>query len=75
MQNYRNHAMPYNSYRQAPAPACMNNRDTTGNKSLAMAYVPWQIWRDLYDTEKGFQCGTIFKELNLPFTGKGGVKR
>ncbi len=75
MQNYRNHAMPYNSYRQPPAPVCMNNRDTMGNKSLAMVYVPWQVWRDLYDAEKGFQCGTIFKELNLPFTGKGGVKR
>ena len=54
---------------------CMAKRDIYGDKSLAMAYVPWQTWRDLYDTEKGFHCGTIFKELNLPFLGKGGMKR
>ena len=54
---------------------CMAKRDIYGDKSLAMAYVPWQTWRDLYDTEKGFHCGTIFQELNLPFLGKGGMKR
>lgn len=84
MQNYRNNAMPYNTYRQAQPPCmnhprmddtCMAKRDMYENKSLAMAYVPWQTWRDLYDAEKGFHCGTIFQELNLPFLGKGGVKR
>ena len=85
MQNYRSNVMPYNTYRQTQTPSCANtmrtgdscmaNRDTYGNKSLAMAYVPWQTWRDLYDAEKGFHCGTIFQELNLPFLGKGGVKR
>lgn len=90
MQNYRNNAMPYNSYRQAQSPSRMNtsrmedsrmgnsctgSRNTTDNMSLAMAYVPWQTWRDIYDTEKGFQCGTIFQELNMPFLGKGGVRR
>lgn len=84
MQNYRSNAMPYNNYRHAQPPCmnhsrtddtCMANRDMYGNKSLAMAYVPWQTWRDLYDAEKGFHCGTIFKELNLPFLGKGGAKR
>lgn len=75
MQNYRNNAMQYNTYRQMQTPTCMASRDTLGNKPIAMAYVPWQTWRDLYDTEKGFQCGTIFQELNLPFLGKGGVKR
>ncbi len=54
---------------------CIAKRDAYGNKPLAMAYVPWQTWRDLYDTEKGFHCGTIFQELNLPFLGKGGMKR
>ena len=85
MQNYRNNAMPYNNYRQSQTPCCANavhtgdscmmDRDTYKNKSLAMAYVPWQTWRDIYDAEKGFHCGTIFQELNLPFLGKGGVKR
>ncbi len=85
MQNYRNHAMPYNAYRQTQTPpsmsntrvgdSCKVNLDTYGNKALAMAYVPWQGWHDIYDADKGFHCGTIFQELNLPFLGKGGVKR
>lgn len=42
---------------------------------IAMAYVPWQTWRDIYDTCKGFQTGTIFAELDKPFVGRGGWKR
>lgn len=37
---------------------------------LAMAYVPMQIWQQLYDPEVGFDKGTIFKELDKPFCGK-----
>lgn len=37
---------------------------------IGMTYVPMQTWQDLYQLEDGFQCGTIFKELNLPFTGR-----
>ena len=39
---------------------------------VAMAYVPWQQWRKLHDLGYGFQCGTIFQELEKPFRGKGG---
>ena len=39
---------------------------------IAMAYVPWQQWRKLHDLGYGFQCGTIFQELEKPFRGKGG---
>ena len=42
---------------------------------IAMAYVPWQKWCDLYDAEKGFAKGTIFQELDQPFKGKGGCCR
>ena len=35
---------------------------------LAMAYVPWQ------HLEKGYQAGTIFPELDKPFTGRRCVK-
>ena len=73
MQNYRTNSMPYNTCRHNHMP--MTKRDTMGDASLAMAYVPWQKWRDLYEPEKGFHCGTIFQELNLPFLGKGGMKR
>ena len=38
---------------------------------IAMAYVPWQQFDKLYDDlEKGYRYGTIFPELNLPFTGR-----
>ena len=37
---------------------------------LAMAYVPFQVWRDLYQPDEALQAGTIFKELNLPFYGR-----
>lgn len=36
---------------------------------IAMAYVPWQQWGELYDPECGLKQGTIFKELNKIFCG------
>ena len=42
---------------------------------LAMAYVPWQQFRNLYDLDHALQVGTIFAELDKPFTGKGGMCR
>lgn len=42
---------------------------------VAMAYVPWQNWEDVYDLCDGFSSGTIFKELTKPFLGRGGWKR
>ncbi len=43
--------------------------------SLAMAYVPWQHFTKMYENlEKGYQAGTIFPELNKPFTGRRCVK-
>ncbi|WMJ85336.1 spore coat associated protein CotJA [Anaerocolumna sp. MB42-C2] len=41
--------------------------------SLAMAYVPIQKFRDLYDINYALQVGTLFKELDLPFYGIGGT--
>lgn len=38
---------------------------------IAMAYVPWQQWKDVYEVGKGFRCGTIFPELYKPFLGRG----
>ncbi|MEE1085772.1 MAG: spore coat associated protein CotJA [Schaedlerella sp.] len=42
---------------------------------LAMAYVPWQKWCNIYEICKGFQRGTIFGELDKPFLGRGGCNR
>lgn len=48
-------------------------KDPLEDFPIAMAYVPWQRWRDLYDSNKGFHRGTIFRELDKSFCGKGGV--
>ncbi len=45
------------------------------NYALAMAYVPWQKFGELYEPEKSLEVGTMFKELEKPFWGKRGVMR
>ena len=42
---------------------------------IAMAYVPWQEWCKIYDICEGFAKGTIFRELDNPFEGRGGCNR
>lgn len=54
------------------AEECMEN---LCEMPLAMAYVPWQNWRNIYEICKGFQRGTIFAELDKPFLGRGGCNR
>ena len=42
---------------------------------VAMSYVPWQHFDKMYDNlEKAFNAGTIFPELNQPFTGRRCVR-
>lgn len=36
---------------------------------IGMSYVPWQKWKDTYDSEIALERGTIFPELDLPFLG------
>ena len=58
-------------------PVCRDTRttyDELAGMPLAMAYVPWQEWQNIYEAEKGFHCGTIFEELNKPFCGIGGCQ-
>lgn len=45
------------------------------NMPVAMAYVPWQKWKDIYEPCKALESGTIFAELDKPFLGKGGMRR
>lgn len=48
---------------------CVENTDDF--MTVAMAYVPWQHFDKLYDDlEKAYCNGTIFPELNKPFTGR-----
>ena len=37
---------------------------------LAMAYVPWQKWEDIYSPEEGFARGTIFAQLDKSYIGR-----
>ena len=56
-------------------PTCCDDRaeyDELNGLPIAMAYVPWQQWRAIYEVEKGFHRGTIFEELDKPFKGIGG---
>ncbi len=49
---------------------CSTCEQDMPGKALAMAYVPWQTWRKLYEICEGFKAGTIFKELDLEFAGR-----
>ena len=52
---------------QVSAPCSMSREHV-----LAMAYVPWQKWENIYCPDKGLKRGTIFADLDKPFYGKGG---
>lgn len=41
--------------------------DDIEDMPIAMAYVPWQQWRKIYEPKDALKRGTIFKELDLPF--------
>ena len=42
---------------------------------IAMGYVPWQEFKDLHDPDRGLHAGTIFMELEKPFTGRRPYRR
>lgn len=52
--------------------ALLQSRSAMGvnDLPLAMAYVPFQKWEDIYDEAAGFQRGTIFCALDKPFLGR-----
>ncbi len=41
----------------------------SGEMPIAMAYVPWQKWQNIYENDKGIIRGTIFADLDKPFKG------
>ncbi len=51
---------------------CMANDNASQKMVLAMAYVPWQRWENLYELDQALMAGTIFADLNKPFRGRGG---
>ena len=38
--------------------------------AIGMGYIPWQVWGDVYDLNKGLCAGTIFPCLDKPFMGR-----
>ncbi|MEZ3434723.1 MAG: spore coat associated protein CotJA [Lachnospiraceae bacterium] len=67
----------FSSPQEEVCPVCRDTRTTYDELSgmpLAMAYVPWQEWQNIYEAEKGFCRGTIFEELDKPFCGIGGCQ-
>lgn len=49
--------------------------DKKRRKPLAMAYVPIQEFDQVYEPMQALRAGTIFPELNKPFTGRRGMRR
>ena len=77
-------AMPRSANQTMRQPAeSMQNMQSTQSMpnmqpmALAMAYVPWQRWTEPYPLEDGFERGTIFPDLSMPFEGRrmGGMRR
>lgn len=64
--NYYNNSR---CFEQKPCSKHDSSDSCLEDKSLAMAYVPWQKWRNIYEADKGLCVGTIFAELNKPFEG------
>lgn len=49
----------------------MSNENWIIDAPLAMSYVPWQPWGELYDEKVALERGTAFPALDLPFCGGG----
>lgn len=53
-------------------PDCARGCDNTQSMVVAMAYVPWQHFNQVYEPEAALMQGTLFPELDKPFYGSGG---
>lgn len=54
--------------------ACNNISRLPEEMPIAMAYVPYQMWDEPYETDVALMRGTIFPELDKPFVGEEAVK-
>ena len=50
-------------------PVFNSNNDFCEEKALAMAYVPFQKWEDVFDMEEALKRGTLFAQLYKPYIG------
>jgi len=52
----------------------MHDRKCQNEMQLAMGYVLWHSWEELYEPTDALERGTAFPSLDMPF-GKGGKQR
>ena len=52
------------------ADAACNKETTLRDFPIAMAYVPWQDYGNVYALQQAIQRGTMFRELDLDFAGR-----
>lgn len=52
------------------AEAACNRETTLRDCPIAMAYVPWQDYGNIYAQPQALRNGTMFAELNLDFAGR-----
>lgn len=75
MQNYYQRPpfrQPYQNQGHMKQEPCCSKENKKHVYAVAMAYVPWQHFTDLYPPCKGLIRGTVFEELDKPFLAKGG---
>jgi len=58
-----------------PHPGNPNVPTSCPAMTVAMLYVPVQVWETPYDAETGLARGTIFPSLDKPFVGEGSWAR
>ncbi len=72
MNNYKNGCTQYRSSETENSCDCCNSCKISvfpKEISVAMAYVPFQQWCDVYECDKALCQGTVFPVLDLPFMG------
>lgn len=55
----------------SPVPAAKAAAECIDKYPIAMAYVPWQCWQEVYSVDVALSMGTIFPDLYKPFTMGG----
>ena len=52
------------------ADADCNKETVLAGLPIAMAYVPWQAYGNIYPLQQAMRNGTMFRELDLDFAGR-----
>ena len=47
-----------------------NKETVLSGLPIAMAYVPWQCYGNIYPMQQALRNGTMFRELDLEFAGR-----